>query len=267
MLWHSFKPKNAAWYCWRLNGAAAYLRRDKEAWRISFKTIPFRDREEGFGGPEALAPGDCPPESLPVIHAWGAGDSVFLHPYLSPKTYVLRLRERLRIAPGRRCSFVAALPPLLKFELGESLLAEEMPFAVPKTFMGPDFMNGEICHSLPLAFCRGSDAPLPEAPDLPAAPDAPSAFIHCDIHIVNSTKDMLEPERVAVNPEPLSVYVHQGRLVADALELEYSEADCKPRVSKITQKGYRLVSAGAKYRVGESFARRSVDIIKDITAI
>ncbi|MCL2601147.1 MAG: hypothetical protein FWD88_08200, partial [Treponema sp.] len=231
----------------------------------AFKTIPFHERDDSFGGPD-VAP---PPVDLPLIHAWGSGESVFLHPYLCTRPYVLKLRDRLRIAPGRHCRFTVALPPLLKFELTpEKILAEEMPFTISKTFSGPDSMHGEICHSLPLTFfCHDTAAPdeQPCAGSVPAA--LPSALIFCDITIMNNTKAMLEPDSVTVNPEPLSVYVHHDRLVTDALELDFSETDCRPRINKTRNVDYHLVSAGVKYSAGESFARRSVDIIKDITSI
>jgi len=268
-MWHSFKPKNAEWYRWRLNGAAAYLRRDREAWRAAFKTVPFHCRGGDFGGPEAA----CPPEDLPVTRAWGAGESVFLHPYLSPLPYVLRPRERLRIAPGRSCRFAVALPPLLRFELApERVLAEEMPFTVSRTFVGPNLMHGEICHSLSLVFehCAPRHDDVPDDDDRAArrgTGEAPSALIHCDITVVNSTKSMLEPESLTIHPEPLSVYVHRDRLVTDALALDFVDGECRPRVERTVAPGHRLVSAGVKYRAGESFARRSVDIIKDITSI
>jgi len=268
-MWHYFKPKNAVWYCWRLNGAAAYLRKDREAWRIAFRTIPFGDRDDVFGGPET----EAPPETLPIIHAWGSGESVFLHPYLSGRPYVLRLRERLRVAPGRQCRFTVALPPLLRFELApENVLAEEMPFLMSKTFSGPDLMSGEICHSLPLVFACDLAAQtthhLTATMTVPlATPAVPSAFVFCDVVVKNNTRTALEPERIIVHPEPLSVYVHRDRLVTDTLELDYSETDCKPRVNHFGNAGYRLVSAGVRYRAGENFARRSADIIKDITTI
>jgi len=267
-MWHSFKPKNSVWYRWRLNGASAYLRKDHEAWQIAFRKIHFREHNGDFGGPDTAAP----PEDLPVIHAWGTGESVFLHPFLCTLPYVFRLREKLRVAPGRHCCFTVALPPRLKFELTpEKVLAEEMPFTMSRTFHGSDIMHGEVCHSLRLAF--GSDgAPHPMVLGAAhvasgAAALESSAFIYCDVHIRNNTKDMLELERAVVNPEPLSVYSHNHTLVTDALELDYSDADCKLRVCKNTSKSYHLVSAGIKYSAGESFARRSVDIIKDITTI
>ena len=251
-MWHSFRPKNDIWYRWRLNGASAYLRKSRDSWQIAFKTIHFQDRDGEFGGPEA----EDPPEGLSLIHAWGSGDSVFLHPFLSAMPYVLRMREKFRVAPGRHCRFTAKLPPLLKFELApEKILAEEMPFGMSKTFFGENPMSGEICHSLVLAF------------DHDAPPPGPSAFIYCDVLITNSSKATLELERVIVHPEPLSVYVHQNRLVTDTLELDYTDADCKPRVEKCASSSYRLVSAGARYSAGESFARRGVDFIKDITTI
>jgi len=253
-MWHPFKPQNAVWYCWRLNGAAAYLRKDRETWRIAFKTILFRDLDldGGTGGPEP----EDPPGDLPVIRAWGIGEKVFLHPFLCDKPYVLTMGEKLRIAPGQECRFTAALPPLLKFELERGkALAEEMPFTMSKTFFGPDTMHGEICHSLPAVL--GDDA----------AANQNSALIHCEIILTNKTKTMFEPERIEVDPQQLNVYLCDDRLITDALEIDFLDTSCKLRIGKAKGKNQRLVSAGAKHGVGESFARKSVDIIKNITDI
>lgn len=253
--WRPFRTKNAVWYRWRLNGAAAYVRRDRDAWQVAFQTALLRDRSEGFGGPDADAP---PPGDLPVARAWGDGDSAFLHPYLSPTPYVLRAAEGLRLAPGRQCRVAADLPPLLKLELAQGkALAEESPFSMPRTFCGPDTMSGEICHSLPM------DSAGPDS----AAAQAPSAFVRCDILVRNNTGAVLDASRIIVRPEPLSVYLHQGRLVTDTLELDYAEADCEPRAAKSSSRHYHLVSAGVRYSAGESFARRSMGIIKDIASI
>ena len=251
-MWTPFVPENAVWYRWRLNGAAAYLRRDRDSWRIAFRTIPLRELDEGIGGPET---GD-PPVDLPTIRAWGTGEKVFLHPYLCDRPYVLTMGEKLRIAPGQQCRFSAALPPLLKFELDrEKVLAEEMPFTLSKTFFGPDTMQGAICHSLPASL--GDDATA----------ERTGALIHCEVVITNKTKTVLEPERVEVDPQPLNVYVNDDRLVSDALEIDFLETDCRLRVGKACGRNRRLVSAGVKYGAGGTFARRSMDIIKNITEI
>ena len=251
-IWHPFKPENAVWYRWRLNGAAAYLRKDRDSWRIAFKTIPLRDLDDGIGGPEA----EEPPEDLPIIRAWGTGEKVFLHPYLCDKPYVLSMGEKLRIAPGQHCRFTVALPPILRFELErEKVLAEEMPFTLSKTFFGQDTMHGIICHSLP-AFL--GDA---------AAAERTTSLIHCDVVITNKTKTVLEPERIEIDPAPLNVYAHDDRLVTDLLEIDFLEADCRLRIGKVGGRNRRLVSAGVKHGAGESLARRSMDIIKNITEI
>ncbi|MCL2191652.1 MAG: hypothetical protein FWB79_06670 [Treponema sp.] len=251
-MWHPFVPKNAEWYRWRLNGAAAYIRRDRDSWQIAFRTIPLGELDDEIGGPETAPP----PEDLPIIRAWGDGEKVFLHPYLYGKSYILAMGEKLRISPGQQCRFNVALPPVLKFELEPGrVLAEETPFTLSKTFFGPDTMHGEICHSLP-AF-PGDDTAASRA----------TALIRCEVVLTNKTRTMLEPERIEVNPGPLSVYVRDDRLVTDTLEIEFMEADCRLKIGKAKNREQRLVSAGVKYKAGETFARKSMDIIKDITAI
>ena len=247
MIWDFFTPENRVWYCWRLNGAAAYLRKDNELWQTAFKTIPFYERLGGFGGPEV----EEPPLSLTLSCSSGSGNEVFLHPYLSSLPYILRVQEKLRIAPGQQISFTAALPPVLKFELTSALVLEEtMPFILPRTLFGPDTMNGEFGHAL--AASLGQEL-------------KPAALIYCNIRIINNTKMALEPGHIAVYAEPLNVYVNQGILISDAVELLFSEADCRTNIIEIKDEAYRLVSKGLKCGVGETIARRSMDIIKDIT--
>jgi len=178
VMWELFCPKEAVWYCWQLNGAAAYIRKEKEVWRIAFKTIPFHQKNDTWGGPDAVEPDTGGPdtmeppalgtpkllEGLPEVCAWGKGDKIVLQPRLSPRPYIIRLREKVRVAPGQQFHFTVALPPLLRFILvSESIaegapasecsplgitLAEAMPLTVSQTFFGPDTMNGELGHSL-----------------------------------------------------------------------------------------------------------------------
>ncbi|MDR2485898.1 MAG: hypothetical protein LBD55_10970 [Treponema sp.] len=251
-MWDPFKPKDSIWYCWRLNGAGAYLRKDGEIWRIAFNIIPFYERNHDFRGPDA----EEPPESLPVTRTWGPGEEVSLHPYLSAEPYILRVREKVAIAPGQSAYFTAVLPPVVRFESApETVLAETMPITLPKTWFGPDTMNGEFGHSL-----TGGILPHNAGQETP-----PSLFIHGKILIKNSAKTMFELEHFVVYPEPLNIYVYKDRLISDTLELDFFGTDQKTTVGQPKEGDYRLISPGIKSGVGETIARRSVDIIKNIT--
>jgi len=253
-VWQPFRPRDGAWHRWRLNGAAAYARRDGGSWRAAFAQIPFRERTGDFGGPEECGP---PPEGSGIVHSWEGGETLLLRPCLGPQPYALRPLERLRIPPGRHCRLSVSLPPLLRLELPQGkILAEGMPFLTSRAFFGPDLMRGEIGHSLELAVGQAREGE-----------PAPSALVRCEVLIRNGTKAPIEPALIAIHPEPLSVYERGGALVSDLLELDFTDGDCRERPRRAGGPGCRLVSAGARQSAGESLARRGAGIIKDIAAI
>jgi hypothetical protein len=257
-MWDSFKPKENVWYRWRLNGAEAYLRKNGENWDTAFKTIPLLERTADYGGPEE----GCEPSNADIAHSWAEGESVSLHPYLSPKPYLPTVREKVRILPGMGTGFVANLPPLLKFELSpEAVLAESMPFMVPQTWFGADTMIGEFGHSLIGALRSHQES----------AEEKSSILIHCEIYVKNNAKIPFDMDHFAVYPEPLNVYLHNNQLISDSLELEFlgilefTGAVEKVTVNEIECPDHQLLSPGIKTGVGQLIAKHSVNIIKNIT--
>ena len=254
-MWDFFAPAEKTWHCWRLNGAAAYIRKDGDNWEAAFSCVPARERIDAFG----RADDEPPPESLARVFASSAGERVFLHPFFLPASYAIRLGALLRVAPERSFRLSVDLPPLLKFETAPGReIASFEPFKTSKAFVGPDLMRGEICRAIDLDLSRAGGV---------LKDGAPSAFIRCEVTIVNGSKAPLELESFVIDPEPLSVYAIGEALVADALELSFVDGECRPRASKCEDARSRLLSAGVRYSVGESFARRSADIIKDIASI
>jgi len=251
-MWDTFKPKDDTWYCWRLNGGAAYLKKSGSAWHIAFKSIPFCDRTNELSGPVM----EEPPASLPKTCAWGTGEEIFLHPYLSDQPYILKFRETVKIMPGQKACFIAELPPLLKFELSpEAVLAEAMPLVPHKTLFGTDTMIGKLGHSL-------HDALSPKQTE---EATTTSILIQCNIFITNKSKTVFETEHFVIYPKPFNVYVHKDRLIADTLEFEIlseilgAEYTNKTNLVQAKNKDYRLISAGTKSGVEEIR-----HIIKDI---
>ncbi|MDR0567954.1 MAG: hypothetical protein LBG87_01940 [Spirochaetaceae bacterium] len=258
-MWERFKPKENVWYRWRLNGAEAYLRKNCEIWQTAFTPIPLADLTDDFGGPDE---GADPPADAALSTAWSAGDEASLHPCLSPQPYLLTVREKARVLPGMGTGFRADLPPLLKFELAsDEVLSEAMPFIVPQTWFGQDTMTGEFGHSL-----LGRLSPHQEKPE-----EYPATLIRCEIYIKNNAKTAFDLDNFAVYPEPLSVYRYKDRLISDTLELEFLGVSEfagtmeKVTVNEIEGAEYTRISLGTKTGVGETIARRSVDIIKNIT--
>jgi hypothetical protein len=255
-MWDSFIPKDKVWYRWNLNGAFAYLRKDGDTWQTAFKSIAFQNITRDFQGPEEADPPD-----VPVFFTWGKGLKVVLHPYLSAKPYLVTVKEKARVLPGIEGHFITVLPPIIKFELGpDAVLSEAMPFILPETWFGSDTVFGEKCLSLP-----GGLYPHPIGQSV--EPMCFRALICCEIFVKNTSKTVFDLERLAIYPEPLNVYTHDGYLLSDSLELEFLGADLKVDVSqaKSESKGYKIISSGTKSGVGDILVRRSVDIIKNIT--
>ena len=253
-MWDFFKPENNVWYCWHLNEAAVYLKKDDGIWKTAFKTIPFHERGDNFEGPLQEAPPDSLSITAATISAPDTDGQIMLHPYFYSLPYIIKLREKLRLGPEQQIQFTAELPPMLKLELTpEAIIAETMPFTLSRTFFGPDTMDGVLGYSLPADLEKKAK---------------PSALIYCDILIKNNTKTTLTLECLALNTESLNIYLYENKLVTNILEIDFSEeTDYKTNVSQSRSEEYRLISAGLKCGLGENIARQSIDIIKNITQI
>ena len=253
-MWDFLKPENNVWYCWHLNGAAVYLKKDAGIWKTAFKAIPFHERNNNLEGPLVEEPPDSLPVSAATISAPDTDEQVMLHPYLSDLPYIIKLREKLSLGSEQEIQFTAELPPILKFELApEAVIAEITPFTLPRTFFGPDTMDGVLGYSLPADLEKKTK---------------PSALIYCDILIKNRTKNTLTLECLALNTEALNIYFYENKLVTDILEIDFSEeTNYKTSVSQRRGEGYRLINTGLKCGLGENIARQSIDIIKNITQI
>jgi len=278
-MWEIFKPENNIWYCWRLNGAQAYLKKDGDVWQFAFKTLPFHERTDDFGGPET----ENPPEDLSITCAYGNGEGIFLHPYLSNQPYVLKINDKIRVVPGQKVYFTAILPPVFKFEQAQEVaLAENMPLTTKRTLFGPDFMDGKLGHHLNNSFLSTN-----ECESMPI-----STLIYCDIVIKNSAKTVFdldqyfvvcpEPlnlkvyeqekfEKYIVNyNKPLNIYLHDDRLITDTLELEISGDILGTGIEQkinIQNKNLKdkLITMGTKTNLGDQIVRRSVGMIRDFT--
>lgn len=259
-MWDFFKPEENIWYCWHLNGAAAYIKKDADRWKTAFKTIPFHELGEELAGPQKEDPPDFLPVNVSRLTSGGMDGQIRLHPYFSSQPYILKLQEKLRLGQGQELIITAELPPVLKFELApEAVIAEIMLVIPSRTLFGLDTMDGALGYSIPASLEKKTK---------------PSALIYCDVLVRNNAKAALELEFLAIHPEPLNIYFYDNRLVTDILEMDFFEdADYKTSVRESSNRhtnhekdeGYRLVSAGTKCGLGENIARHSIDIIKNIT--
>lgn len=260
-MWETFKPKDEVWYCWQLNGGAAYLRKDGSAWRLGFNTVPFHEMKSSFSGPEIV---DSLPESVATVSAWGLEDKIILRPHFGTLPYMLKVKEKARISPGQKVCFTAALPSLLKFELelADIVLAEAMPVTPRKTFFSTDTMSGQFSYIL-------TNALVPKEKDKAGHPP-PSSLINCDIIVKNSSKIVFEMDDFIVQTDSLNIYVSGDKLITDTLEFEFfggllGGVEQKTTISTIKNADCRLITSPSKSGwVGDVIARQSVDILKNI---
>jgi hypothetical protein len=252
-MWNTFKPDDGRWYRWKLCGAEAYLRKTAHQWQSAFKTIPFYE----LRGLSCVPDHSAPPLDLSVASAWGAGERVSLRPYLATP-YVATLRENARLFSGATASFVVDLPPLLKIECCPDVaLAEAMPFTLSKTWFGADPAEGSLYFSLPKAVL-----PLANVTE-----ERPAPLVRCAITLKNTAKTSFDLRYLVIQPKSLSIYTHEGRLIADSLELEYNGIDLKMTVREQRNAAYTLLTAGVKTDLGEEFIHWGVDIIKNLTRL
>ncbi|MDR3343682.1 MAG: hypothetical protein LBT14_13060 [Treponema sp.] len=270
-MWDTVTIKDALWYQWRLNGAEAYLRRDGDTWRIAFKTIPFMDMYDDFGGVGEIAP----PASLPTIMAAGKGEQVSLHPYVFKKPYFLTLQDKVRLLPDMEVRFNVALPPVLQFELAGDCLTEGMPFLLAETWDGDDTMSGVLCAVIPQLirpFYYGALESLPPGSSL-TAPDAPDRFkagslIHGEVILRNRSKGALDLDHLVIYTESIDLFEHEGRLICDVVIVDaLGGGDLRMNTPSVVPKGYRKISAGIKDGVGDRLIRHGAGFLRNITTL
>jgi hypothetical protein len=273
-LWNYFEPQEARWYRWRLNGAAAYIRRDGDEWRIACKSIPYREIGGDAGGPEeappdtpaklpldipAQLPLDTPPESLKCRLALGAGTGLTLRPYLRDRPYLAAIRGGLRLLPGMEARFVLALPPVVQFELtGEKVLADWSPFICSETWYGEDTMSGDLCLSIPAEV-----GTMPGSPE--TLPFGIPALIRCELLVRNRARTALDLDRLILYTAPVNVYEDGEGLVCDTIVADALGAgEFRMNVQAPGPGQRRILSVGIKSGVGEILIHRGVSLLKTI---
>jgi hypothetical protein len=252
-MWNYHKPEEGRWYCWHLNGAAAYLRKEGNAWQTAFAPISPDAMGERFGGPEeALAP-----ESLPGTLSLGLGDQVILRPSLSPKPYLATLENKTLLFPETEIALDVFFPPLLQFELSPVLiLAGFMPFTLRETWFGADAGSGILCLALPAFLVRRGKE----------APESWGALIRGGLILRNRSKDPVDISRFIIYTETLAVYEEENRLYSDEMTMEFlAGGDLRINDRAPDRRMNRI--RPDKYSARDVLIRRGADFIKKITGI
>jgi hypothetical protein len=253
-MWNYFEAEEGRWYSWNLNGAAMYLRREAEAWRIAANSVPLRDIRPQAGGPEP----DLSPKNLPECFVRGAGRQVSLRPYFYEKPYYINFRDKIRLMPEAETRLDLALPPVLRLELAGGLeLFRFTPFLLSDAWSGDDTMSGFLCLSLPVGFG-------------PSVPAGESSLIHGEFIFRNLTKTILDIDRLVLSTNSLGIYEKEGHLRCEAIVVDTNgggggELRITPRPG--APEGYRTIAAVQKNGMGDTLIRRSADLIKNIAGI
>jgi hypothetical protein len=252
-MWNYHKPEEGRWYCWQLNGAAAYLRKEGNAWQTAFVSISPDALGERFGGPEEA----LPPESLASTLSLGLGDRVTLCPSLSHKPYLAVLENKTLLFPETEIVLNIFFPPLLQFELSPTLiLAGFMPFTLRETWVGSDTSSGVLCLALPsFLVLRGKEPPEPWG-----------ALIRGRIILRNRSRDPVDISRFIIYTETLAVYEEENRLYSDELTMEFLAGGDLRINDRAPDKRMNQIRPD-RYSARDVFIRRGADFIKKITGI
>ncbi len=262
-MWDQFEPEETRWYRWRLDGAAAYLRKNGDEWRTVFAPARFQDLRADAGGPEPAEPPSDAAASFAVAHA----SSVALRPRMSERPYLVLSRNDVRILSGAEARFDVALPVLFRFELpGGEGVGEAMPYRLSNTWFG-DKTGGSLCWSLPIALdprCRG------EAEDerAAAAPRACRSLVRCEIVVRNDSRTPLELKRLAVYTELLNIYEVAGRLATDTVQVDgLADGGLRMSVGEAPPDAGRRLLTPARVGQREMLVRRGVNFLRAVTGM
>ncbi|MDR1985410.1 MAG: hypothetical protein LBP88_00370 [Treponema sp.] len=253
---NTFEPQEGRWYCWNVNGALGYLKKEGALWQTAFQVRLFKDMTDDFYGPQE----GVPPEALPRSVMVGPGTALTLYPILSEKPYLVTLQKKLSLVPAAEVRFTVLFPPMLSFETGDNQrIAAFRPFTCSEAWFGDDTASGILCISLP-SHCIIWD---PEA-----ACKAPLSLIRCPLVIRNRSKTPLELDRLAIYTEPLSIYEHEGCLWSDTVALDsIIGGNIEMNVIPETPESYRKIRVAARNGMGDILIRQGADFIKNITSL
>ncbi|MDR3115895.1 MAG: hypothetical protein LBU25_10300 [Treponema sp.] len=253
---NAFEPQEGRWYCWNVNGAVGYLKKEGTRWQTAVQVLPFKDMTDDFYGPRE----EVPPEGLPRSVMVGPGTALTLRPVLSEKPYLVPVQERLCLVPATEAHFTVLFPPALAFETEDNQrIAAFTPFTCSEAWFGDDTASGALCVSLPPR-C------LTRHPE--EASSAPPSLIRCPLVIRNRSKTPLELDRLAIYTEPLSIYEHKGSLWSDTVALDATvggniEMNVLPEIPE----AYRKIREAPRNDTGDFLIRQGADFIKNITSL
>ncbi len=268
-MWDYFEPEELRWYRWKLDGAAAWLRKNGEEWRLAVSPIPFKQIKPNTAGPEVAKA----PDTLQVSFAVGPGRRVALRPRLSDMPYLVSARNDVRILPGAEAWFTIALPPVMRFELDSGqVLFEASPFTAGLTWFG-DKTAGNLCLSLPLELdpeCQNETGYASVDGSLPGAHRYLScrSLLQCRMVVRNRSKEAIDLKRMAIYTNLINLYLKDGMVVTDTVVVVgTSDGSLQTSVDDRAYRGLPRLWAAPHTGLSEVLVRRGVSFLKAIAGL
>jgi hypothetical protein len=281
--WEPFAPREDVWYRWNLWGAEIALRGGPGGrWQGFCRELPWNRRTGVCSGPlEGKAPDGTAITALWEVPPENTEPQIALTPCLPAKPFLVFPADTLRLAPGTETILELEIPPVLRLTLHSGASAELLftftPFTLKETWYGEDTMTGILCYALPGA--AGTTAGTAAV----AAGTAESAGIRCRILLRNRTRAILEPGKMPLRVEELSVYGQNGAgSLPDAGSLSSALYSDMPVIDVYGGDDFRislkepeadrgakpaLIVKGSKNGMGDLLIHHGTQIIKNITGL
>jgi len=281
-MWNFFVPKESQWYCWKLDGASLWMRKNGEEWRFAASSIPFKQIQNDSAGPLFV---DAPSE-LSIAFAVAPGKKAALRPHPSTAPYLVSARNDVKIYPGTEAQFDIALPPIFRIELENgSSLFESLPFITPYTWFG-DKVSGDLCLSLPIELdpqCKNeqgyferidSNNPISLDPIIQESLQRAAQYlscrslIHCKIVVKNRSKEPLNVKRLAIFTSLMNVYQKQDNLVSDTVIITAAADDSlQTNIDDSAYKNLPKIHAAPKTGLNELLVMKGVSFLRSIAGL
>ncbi|MDR1142855.1 MAG: hypothetical protein LBK77_01395 [Spirochaetaceae bacterium] len=218
--WESFVPREGVWYRWNLWGAEIAVRRGPGGrWQGFCRSLSWNDCRGACSGPlEGEAPDGAAITALWEVPPENTEQRIALTPCLPAKPFLVFPADTLRLSPGTEAILELEMPPIARLTLHSGGSSEVLftftPFTVKETWYGEDTMTGILCYVLPAANGArqvGGDRQAGAGGTGPAgtavggtAESVPG--VRCRLLLRNRTRTILEPGKMPLHVEELSVY-------------------------------------------------------------
>ena len=281
-MWNYFVPKESQWYCWKLDGASLWMRKNGEEWRFAASSIPFKQIQNDSEGPLSI---DAP-KDLPIALAVAAGKKVALRPHPSTAPYLVSARNEVKIYPATEAQFDIALPPIFHIELEDgSSLFECFPFVTPYTWFG-DKTSGDLCLSLPIELdpqCKNEqgyfkeiglntnislDPIMQESLRRAAQYLSCRSLIHCKIVVKNKSKEPLDVKRLVIFTSLMNVYLKQDNLISDTVIITATaDGSLQTNIDDSAYKNLTKIHIAPKTGLNELLVMKGVSFLRSIAGL